>query len=103
MLTYYRVFNYEDLRQQISSTREKIMTINGEIGKLKSTTDLQLKNLMMVVQEMKSKPNIDAVKLANSTHQMDAKMRDLNSQVLLLRQTMSTDKEERLKQEKWSS
>ncbi|KAK5983875.1 hypothetical protein GCK32_000832 [Trichostrongylus colubriformis] len=58
---YIRVSDYAEIRQQISSNRENVLSMSHEINKLRSVTDLQLKNLMIAVEELKRKPSVDAL------------------------------------------
>ncbi|EPB75430.1 hypothetical protein ANCCEY_05481 [Ancylostoma ceylanicum] len=101
----------------------KMMSLNNDINGLRSAMDRQMNDLLHINNEMKSRPVIDPSirsqritllknafstkgskttfyfqKLANSAQQMDGKVRDLHSQVLLLKQTLESERHERVKE-----
>uniref|UniRef100_A0A7I4YBV4 Coiled-coil domain-containing protein 170 n=1 Tax=Haemonchus contortus TaxID=6289 RepID=A0A7I4YBV4_HAECO len=89
----------EELRLQISRNREGILTLNNEISKLRIATDAQIRDLIASVQEGRSGAKVDVAKMANSTQQMDSRMKDLTSQIHLLGQTLKEEREDRTKRE----
>ncbi|ETN79226.1 hypothetical protein NECAME_02652 [Necator americanus] len=93
-----RARDYDELRRQISSVDGKMMSLNNDINGLRSAMDRQMNDLLHINNEMKSRPVIDPSKIANSTQQMDGKVRDLHSQVMLLKQTLDTERNERVKE-----
>ncbi|KIH67609.1 hypothetical protein ANCDUO_02059 [Ancylostoma duodenale] len=93
-----RARDYDELRRQISSVDGKMMSLNNDINGLRSAMDRQMNDLLHINNEMKSRPVIDPSKLANSAQQMDGKVRDLHSQVMQLKQTLESERHERVKE-----
>ncbi|CAJ0608858.1 unnamed protein product [Cylicocyclus nassatus] len=93
-----RARDYDELRRQISSVDGKMMSLNNDINGLRSAMDRQMSDLLHINNEMKSRPVVDPSKIASSAQQMDGKVRDLHSQVMLLKQTLDTERHERVKE-----
>lgn len=90
--------DYDDLRRQLSYSNDKILSLNNDVNNLKSAMDRQLNNLRQMDSDIKSRPIVDPSKIANTTQQMDGKMRDLSSQIVQLKQSIHSEREERLKE-----
>ncbi|EYC20552.1 hypothetical protein Y032_0021g274 [Ancylostoma ceylanicum] len=89
---------YHQLMESSDNVNVKMMSLNNDINGLRSAMDRQMNDLLHINNEMKSRPVIDPSKLANSAQQMDGKVRDLHSQVLLLKQTLESERHERVKE-----
>ncbi|WKY14360.1 hypothetical protein Q1695_000144 [Nippostrongylus brasiliensis] len=95
-----RNVDYEDLRRQLTFNSDKINSLSSDVSSLRNAMDRQMNNLTQLSNELKDRPAVDPSKIASSTQQMDERMRDLSAQISTLKQSINTEKEERMRHER---
>uniref|UniRef100_A0A1I7X414 Uncharacterized protein n=1 Tax=Heterorhabditis bacteriophora TaxID=37862 RepID=A0A1I7X414_HETBA len=91
---------YEDLRRHVSGIDNKVTTVTNDINGIRNQLDRQANDLIHINNEMRNRPVVDPSKIANSTQQLDGKVRDLHSQITQLKQTLEQEITERSRETK---
>ncbi|KAK0397387.1 hypothetical protein QR680_002109 [Steinernema hermaphroditum] len=86
-----------DLRKQFNGFESKMMMLSQEMNSMRGTVDRHSNDIMAVSSDVKSRPQVDPARIANSTQQMDMKVRELQQQLMQFKQTMEAEIADRIR------
>uniref|UniRef100_A0A1I7ZFA4 Golgin-84 n=1 Tax=Steinernema glaseri TaxID=37863 RepID=A0A1I7ZFA4_9BILA len=105
-----RTRDLDDLRKQLSNFENKVswivnvpytsvqmMMLNQEVASMRSTVDRHSNDIMAVNSDVRSRPQVDPTKIANSNQQLEMKLRDIQGQLMQFKQTMDAEIADRVR------